>query len=154
MWNFQFFRGDHKTAVQKNVDVDRSGSVPHRSFAAEFVLDFLDAMQQLLREEVCFKFGDEVQEPALLAQSDGFGFIETGDAQKLEIGAVQLCERGLQNCLAVANVRAEAEIYKVQNNSGWLPMPPNRRGTLKYSYAPSVAMRPRGERCRKPNWIR
>ena len=91
---------------------------------------FFDPLQQLLREQLRLELGHQVQKPALLAQADGLGFIQARNPQQLEIRPVQAIYRGLQQSLAIAHIRSEAQINDFQNNSGCFT-PPKRRGTLK-----------------------
>jgi len=67
----------------------------------------------------------------------------------------QMLDRGEQIGFAVAEVGAEAKVDGHVNKDGRPGGPPHwGRFTLKYSYASSVAVRPRGGRFRKPSWMR
>src|SRR5665213_62248 len=104
-----------------------------------------------MREQRSLELRRQIQKPPLIAQSDRLRFIQARHAAQPEIGLIQFAEGRSKQRFTIPDIRSQPEINNRQNSSGWRSRPPERRGILKYSYAPAVAMRPRGERCRKPS---
>jgi hypothetical protein len=88
--------------------------------------------EEWLRFEFRFEFSDEIQEPRLVFEANGLGFIDAGCTQQPNLRALELFERELNRCAAIAYIRTEAEIDELQKSSGCRPPnSPNFRGTLK-----------------------
>jgi hypothetical protein len=91
----------------------------------------VDSMQQLQGEEGGFKFRDLVEEPGLIGQSHGGGFVKAAGAQQLQIGRLEFVQRLPEPGFAIPQIGTERQPGRLQKSSGWRSTPPKRRGTLK-----------------------
>src|SRR5579883_2979954 len=101
---------DGGAAVEQDIDIDRARALRNTAHAAELALDAARGAEELPREELRFGLRDEVQEPALLRVIHRLGFVNGRDAQHADARGGQPVQSRAEVCLAVADIRAEAEI--------------------------------------------
>jgi hypothetical protein len=80
---------DDGVAVEDDIDIDGAGAVGDGAAAFELAFDAVDRVKELLGEERGFDFGYEVEEPGLGAVAVGFGFVDLGNAEDVDLAGFQ-----------------------------------------------------------------
>ena len=107
-------------AEQENIDVD--GPRPFRNgasaaVASQSAFDPLRRGDKLNREQPGFTLEDHVQEPWLLAQFLGLGFVDGGPPHDVHFFGFEGADSPFEITLAVAHVRPERQKDALQRHS-------------------------------------
>ena len=105
MGNRQSGRVHTGVAEKQNVDIDGARPLWLDASPTHSLLDFENSLQQLVGRHVCVEGEGAVQEPWLIGELDGFGFIERrcgGHSPE----AAQFLDSGMKVSDAVSNIRA------------------------------------------------
>src|SRR5579864_7947391 len=105
MWDGQGGRVHGGVAEEQDVDVDVTGAFLLGAQAAHGSLDLQERAQEPAWRLFSIESDRAIQQPGLLGEIDGFGFIERGDGSDFP-EAAQFFDGGLEVGSTIADVRA------------------------------------------------
>ena len=97
----------YRIAIQQNIDVDGSRAVRDDSSTPQSPLHAFNCMQQLQREQPCFRFRHQIQKLRLRAKILRLGFIHARDAKDRNPSLRQEFQCLVEMLAAISNVRPE-----------------------------------------------
>jgi hypothetical protein len=108
--------GDGFQAVEEDVQVEESRTFGDKFVAAEGSFDATEGAEESSSGESGFGVEDAIEEPGLVEEVHGLGFVESGDAEDADARLFEGGEGGAEIGGAVAQVGAEGEVDLVRGH--------------------------------------
>jgi hypothetical protein len=105
---------DDQVAEQQNVEIDDARTLLLSSLAAQLLLDFENAGEQLLRRLLGIQSNRTIQEPGLRGKFHRFGFVARRDRDDLA-ESPQAIDRRAQITRAITDIGAERKIDRFRH---------------------------------------
>lgn len=113
MRNFHPRRVNHRSFVEKNIEVDDPGPARDQLLAAEIAFDRLQLFKQLARRERSLRFDNAIQKPGLREKIDRLSLVYGGAAQNSHANFRQGFDRVFQIRGAIVKIRPEGKINEL-----------------------------------------
>ena len=110
MRNLEISGGNSVVAIEKDVEIDEARPLGEGFSAAHLRFDVAECAEKLKGGENRLRFEDGVEEPGLVEEVDGLGFVNAGYLYDGDTGFGEETDGLAQVFLAVTNVGAERQV--------------------------------------------